>query len=927
MAIYHTCPKCKADLHSPESCAGRRARCPNCSEVVTLPEVQPTDPDELVQAESVPESEIPQEPENNWNLKIAKDLYGPKRVHEYLDSGNPNTDKAPAEEGSTEETQKTNSGDWMNRMFTALLDPRSIHWLLTLGGGIMVLGGLIWLISWGVFESPLLAAIILGVASLAVLGCGGAVELKTKYKTAGRALAFLGCVFVSLNLWFYHAQGLLQLQEGLWMAGVVCVLIFVGTVWLLKDPLFMYAVQAGITLTAVLILGDIGIAENATPLSVLLMTMALISIHAHKAFPAEGETFTQDKFGLPLFWSGHVQLASALIVLFGSQLAGSVEAFANYIELPAGGILLTESRLVPGILWLVGAYAYLYSDLVVRKIGLYIYLGAMSLVMCVMTFVSLDLVKIEGVIATLAIMATTISLVSYLIPASNDRYARTVLPLALILSIVPVALGLWLHLQATSVVVGELGFSRDTSWIFVGVMLLVTAGNRVSAFLYQRKSESLAAVYLIFAAGALVVAAAGSLRMLGVVTWYSQAPWLMVIPIGYIIASRLWRGESPERPVAWVAHATTILILGHVIVESLALAVKGIDPIVHLNLAIVLGQASIFYALAAMIRKQSVSSYAAVAAGCAAIWQLMLSYDLPLEFFTTGFALVGLALIIASRWIEKIEEQIYSATGEKKTVDRGQRAIVLQSGHAILSITLLVALMKGLAQLAAIGLKNQDLTSFEWLSLGIMTAAGIVAAVASRSNTWRRVYTVATVGMAGVSILTINMAIDLSIWRKTEIFLVVTGLIMLGSSYVGRFREEESKSPNDTVSLGLWLGSMLTALPLLAMVFYYWKSSQAFSLYDEVTLIAITLMMVSTGVVWRVKASTLFGGGSLFFYLCVLIISLVYQPQIAIGIYLTAGGGMLFGAGLLLAFYRDYLLELPERVANREGVFEMLDWK
>ena len=48
-------------------------------------------------------------------------------------------------------------------MFAALLDPRSIQWLLTLGGGLMVLGGLVWLISKGVLENPLVLAVVLGV--------------------------------------------------------------------------------------------------------------------------------------------------------------------------------------------------------------------------------------------------------------------------------------------------------------------------------------------------------------------------------------------------------------------------------------------------------------------------------------------------------------------------------------------------------------------------------------------------------------------------------------------------------------------------------------------------------------------------------------------------------------------------------------------
>jgi hypothetical protein len=40
-----------------------------------------------------------------------------------------------------------------------------------------------------------------------------------------------------------------------------------------------------------------------------------------------------------------------------------------------------------------------------------------------------------------------------------------------------------------------------------------------------------------------------------------------------------------------------------------------------------------------------------------------------------------------------------------------------------------------------------------------------------------------------------------------------------------------------------------------------------------------------------------------------------------------AGGGVIFGAGLLLSVYRDRLLALPEQVKRRQGVFRVLNWR
>jgi len=56
-----------------------------------------------------------------------------------------------------------------------VLDPRTIQWLLGLGGALLVLGLVIWLATLGVFDSPAVVAVALGAANLAALGAGWAV--------------------------------------------------------------------------------------------------------------------------------------------------------------------------------------------------------------------------------------------------------------------------------------------------------------------------------------------------------------------------------------------------------------------------------------------------------------------------------------------------------------------------------------------------------------------------------------------------------------------------------------------------------------------------------------------------------------------------------------------------------------------------------
>ena len=207
----------------------------------------------------------------------------------------------------------------------------------------------------------------------------------------------------------------------------------------------------------------------------------------------------------------------------------------------------------------------------------------------------------------------------------------------------------------------------------------------------------------------------------------------------------------------------------------------------------------------------------------------------------------------------------------------------------------------------------------------MIAAAGFAAVVVPAAN-WRRFYIVAAVGLAGLLFLRLNMLIDLNGWQKLELFSVAAGLAMLAASHMARFREPEGVR-EDPVSFGLALGSFLAAMPLLiAVLIHRWKLG-APSTWDEIALLTVTIVMTVTGVAWQIRATTMWGGVALVTYLIVLVGSLAYQPQVAIGVYLAVGGALVFGLGLALSMYREQLLELPDRVAKREGVFRVLNWR
>ncbi len=88
-----------------------------------------------------------------------------------------------------------------------------------------------------------------------------------------------------------------------------------------------------------------------------------------------------------------------------------------------------------------------------------------------------------------------------------------------------------------------------------------------------------------------------------------------------------------------------------------------------------------------------------------------------------------------------------------------------------------------------------------------------------------------------------------------------------------------------------------------------------------------TVLLLATGYSWQIQSTTFFGGLGLLIYLMVIIGSMAYRPEVAVGVYLLIGGALLFGSGILLSVYRDRLLKLPEQISRREGIFRIIGWR
>src|SRR5262249_23815228 len=114
----------------------------------------------------------------------------------------------------------------------------------------------------------------------------------------------------------------------------------------------------------------------------------------------------------------------------------------------------------------------------------------------------------------------------------------------------------------------------------------------------------------------------------------------------------------------------------------------------------------------------------------------------------------------------------------------------------------------------------------------------------------------------------------------------------------------------------------------LSMLSQQHVTFETFHTLNEIGLLLIGLLLLSTGFVFQLRATTVTGAISTAIFLLTLLLYLRLPEKLqATGIYLMIGGGVFFGLGLLLSIYRERLVKLPERIKRREGVFRVLAWR
>jgi len=344
----------------------------------------------------------------------------------------------------TEKTQAASPG-----LIEQIMSPQSLQWMMLSGGGLLVVGFVVWLWSIRVFENPLIASGLVGTVTLGLLAGGVAMVRFTRYQLAGRGIALLGAVALPLNLWLYDAQGLITLSDGghLWIPAALICLIYGAVARVLRDSTFVYALVGGVVMTGMLFLADesIGRLWAFMPPVTFLVVIGWLATFAERLFTDDEGDFSRKNFGLAFHRAGLVVVTAGLTLLLGGHLV----AIQSYLLFGKLWPLLATSQ--PQKLWALGIIAGSALGFGVQSKMQHsrLYRRATALMVAWLIPASLNFFAIEITISHAAIAAATIVLLGNVFVAwlrrtkqdgSNMQTFLTTSLAAALLVLIPVGL-------------------------------------------------------------------------------------------------------------------------------------------------------------------------------------------------------------------------------------------------------------------------------------------------------------------------------------------------------------------------------------------------------------------------------------------------------------------------------------------------------
>ena len=813
------------------------------------------------------------------------------------------------------------------RFAQALLDPRGLQSLMLAGGGILVLGLVLWLAVIGVFDNPVYAALGLGAANVSLVFAGVYAAARTNYRMAGRAVAMLGCLLLPLNLWFYDAQGLVTLSEGghLWLPALVICVIYAVVARVLKDSLFVYAVVAGVTMSGMLFLADsdVGRLWEVVAPSALLVVLGSLSVHAERLFPRtqsreEDAPFTRGDFGKAFYRAGHALVGCGLGLLFLGRMAGRfydvLFANAGWFTQPE---VATEFGMKLAALAVVGlgAYTYVFSRLVVDRNRVYDVL--VFLMVAWASLIGMDLlgvtVTVDVVVGALAVVGIGARVAGRLpyFETAGDEQANNARSRDMVATLGAATTNVALVMLLVQMVRGfffvtPIDYTFGLSYVVSAALVVVACA---SSLLNQvrgdgEEEQPFRFGYVELALLALMGGVVQLVPPFALLSLPAQFAAMAVVPFGFLVGAYV-TPHGPKRGglVASASNASVALLM-----MSTMLLLSGATEATLVLSAVLTALYSGLSVVSPRRAPAVVAPMLALVTVVHAIFVFELGVHLPLLVVS----LVGFAGVVAGKvwgvenagWSGRVAVTLAGVAGALLTANRVAADEASLPLLGMLVGQVVVALVAGLLSKVGKGRRGMVLVAL----LGTVSAAATVSSIS-----------------------------QLSMLQRVEVFAVAAGVAVLAAGHVGWRREltepeaEAEPKQDDLVDLNLWIGSLFCAVPAavgLLGVRFFGVGNELWAMAHELGVLLIGLTLLGSGVLCRLRATTLTGVATVAVYLFSLV-ALVNVPDELqnVAVYLMVGGGLLFGSAITLSVYRDRLLELPERVRQGEGVFAVLKWR
>ena len=836
--------------------------------------------------------------------------------------------------------QRDNDGEFIVRpsLIERLLSPQSLQWMMLVGGGMLVIGFVVWLWSIGLFENPVVVALVMGGAIGGVIAGGIALVKFTRYQLAGHGITLLGAMAMPLQLWFYHAQDLINLNDGghLWIPAAVFCLVYAGIARVLRSSAFVYTLVGGVVLTGMLLMADQAVNQfwNLLPQVTFLVGLGWLCVFSERWFVDTDSDFSRNKFGRSFRRAGTVTIIGGLAMLMISQVSGlffdelvfNGYAFAQFIPSLAQQCWAIGILCVTAIGLALGNLEEGESVLSGKRNGL---LGLLIwIVVCVMG--ALNVTITATTVATILAVAVIgfnfyQKLVSKL-TTENKRlgsFAGLATTTSLVLCFLAMA---QFCLQFTTygggLFISQLGFAS------LAQIALASLAAMSCSFIAneQEQSDNQTRVMMAFNGGLTAVAAIWT--GMCVMQAFTLLP-LIVIGLGFPLVTAAMGVvlEAPQSRLLKFIAAT--MAIAHMLLlvpycnfnvqpsELSWIAIFSVTALVHYLCSFIQAdQANQANQAKVRIGFNRLVTYGYLTA-TVSIGLSLLGMSLGLAIVSAP-AIVGLLLMVVGRMVG-------GSLGEG-AIEKAQWSLVADYGRVFIMFANVAAMLFAL-NMVLVGETSVSLA----VAVGLQLVTAVIAVFLSKAEGWKNGFIASSIVLTVTQLMVVNAAIPFTIATKVEFAAVLVGVLLLAIGHVSWAKEETSASGSTTAAL--WLGSMLTSLPLLAALFIYRYANvvgvTGSAQYGHEIAVLVTLFtLVAAGILCRIRSTTIVGAFGMIVYVASLLTMIPLPEKLqSISVVMMAGGAIFFSTAILLSVYRDRIIAIPNRFRNGDGVFQVLKWR